>query len=51
MDQFNNIFNHFPQYHIIIYKECRLGIIPTNFKIYYNTKYIHLTAYIWRDII
>jgi hypothetical protein len=51
MDQFNNIFNHFPQYRIIVYKECRLDIIPTNFKTHCNTKYIYLTAYIRRDII
>ena len=51
MDQFNNIFNHFPQYCIIVYKEYKLGIILTHFKTYYDIKYIYLTVYIQRDII
>ena len=51
MDQFSTIFNYFPQYYIIVYKEYRLGVILTYFKIYYNTKYKYLMAYTWRDII
>ena len=51
MDQFSTIFNHFPQYRIIVCKECKSGVIPTHFKTHCDTKHKYLTAYTRRDII
>jgi len=44
MDQFNTIFIHFPQYHVVVCKECGFGVVPTHFKTHLSIKHAYLTA-------
>ena len=50
MNQFNTIFNYFPQYCVAVCKECSLGVIPVHLKTYLDNKHMYLTAKICKNI-
>ena len=44
MNQFNTIFNYFPQYCVTVCKECGSGVIPAHWKTHLDNKHAYLTA-------
>jgi len=44
MDQFDVIFIHFPQYRVIICKECGSAVVPAHLKTHLGTKHTYLTV-------
>jgi len=51
MDQFNAIFQHFPQYRIVICSECRKGVVQSQFRAHLNGSHTTLLAKTRQEIV
>jgi len=51
MEQFNHIFIHYPEYRIIICKQCQSAIIPANLQTHLNKNHIELQPRTRKEIV